>query len=306
MPNPKPRPYAASEAAPAMLVTHVLYHADCADGFGAAWAAWRALRADAPRFYPARSGDAPPPIQAGDTLYILDFSYPRPVVEQLLALVGAPRFFLLDHHQTAAEALSGVPNCLIDSTRSGAILAWRFFHGSEPPDLLKYVEDRDLWRWALSGSREINAAIRSWPFEFETWDRLAGELESLERDGTAIIRAQARLVDAAAREVQWFDFGDGPVPGVNSSLLVSEIGALLLTRDTESPYVAVYRDRQDGQRVWDLRGRPDGLPVNRIAERFGGGGHPQAAGFVLAPEPGPGAVGHVTPAPQPRPRRRRR
>lgn len=291
-----------------MPITHVIYHADCADGFGAAWAAWRALRdglsPETLRFHAAKYSDAPPAIAAGDVVYVLDFSYPRHEVERLIDTAGS--FLLLDHHATAAQALDGLSACRVVQTRSGAILAWDYFHATPPPDLLTYVEDRDLWRWALSGSREINAAIRSWPFEFETWDRLTGELESLAQDGAAIIRAQARLVDAAAREVQWFDFGDGPVPGVNSSLLVSEIGALLLTRDTESPYVAVYRDRQDGQRVWDLRGRPDGLPVNRIAERFGGGGHPQAAGFVLAPEPGPGAVGHVTPAPQPRPRRRRR
>lgn len=33
-----------------MSATYVLFHSDCYDGFGAAWAAWRALSDDAAGF----------------------------------------------------------------------------------------------------------------------------------------------------------------------------------------------------------------------------------------------------------------
>ena len=47
--------------------------------------------------------------------------------------------------------------------RSGAILAWRYFFGNfaEPPELLKRIEDGDLWRWAYPDSKLVQAALRA-------------------------------------------------------------------------------------------------------------------------------------------------
>ena len=77
--------------------------------------------------------------------------------ERLAARAGSTR--VLDHHATAAEDLAGLPFVTIDLDRSGAVLAWEHFHPGRPvPLLLRYVQDRDLWRWALPRSREVNAA----------------------------------------------------------------------------------------------------------------------------------------------------
>ena len=49
----------------------VLYHAYCADGFGAAWAAWQKLGDDAD-YLPVRHGNPPPTLPEGASVYIPD------------------------------------------------------------------------------------------------------------------------------------------------------------------------------------------------------------------------------------------
>jgi hypothetical protein len=52
--------------------------------------------------------------------------------------------------------------------KSGATLAWAYFHPHEPvPLFVAYVEDRDLWRKALPGSDDFFAVYSILPHEFE-------------------------------------------------------------------------------------------------------------------------------------------
>ena len=67
---------------------------------------------------------------------------------------------VLDHHKTAMEELqpllddpeSGITG-VFDMGRSGAALAWQYLANKKPlPELLQYVEDRDLWRFAFGNT----------------------------------------------------------------------------------------------------------------------------------------------------------
>lgn len=74
----------------------VLYHANCWDGFCAAWVARMAL-GDI-EAVPVNYGTEPPDVR-GRNVYVLDFSYPRAVMRRLL---GQAHFVtVLDHHKTA-------------------------------------------------------------------------------------------------------------------------------------------------------------------------------------------------------------
>src|SRR5215475_7394225 len=84
--------------------TVVLYHADCADGFGAAWAIWR--RFPAARFVPVKHGNAPPSGLQGQRVVIVDFSYDRETLETMASQTQA--LLVLDHHITAEKALAGL------------------------------------------------------------------------------------------------------------------------------------------------------------------------------------------------------
>src|SRR3972149_1137826 len=153
------------------MTTWVLYHANCYDGFGAAWAAWKALGVAA-EYRAVNYGEEPVAVNDGEQIYLLDFSYPQ---DTLLSYAMRNPVVVLDHHESTAKDLEGLVTradvsnlkILFDVTKSGAVLAWEHFHPGKPvPLMLQYVQDRDLWRFTLPGSRKVAAWMRSWPFDF--------------------------------------------------------------------------------------------------------------------------------------------
>src|ERR1051325_5767980 len=86
-------PRATSRTAPAKPVDLVLYHAECMDGFGAAWAIWK--RHPRATFVAVKHGTPPPGGLAGRHVVIADFSYARPVLESIAA--EAASLQVLDH-----------------------------------------------------------------------------------------------------------------------------------------------------------------------------------------------------------------
>jgi len=85
--------------------TLILYHAECADGFGAAWAIWR--RYPKAEYRPVKHGEAPPTNLAGHHVVIVDFSYARPTLEAMAK--DAASLVVLDHHITAKQTLADLP-----------------------------------------------------------------------------------------------------------------------------------------------------------------------------------------------------
>lgn len=255
----------------------ILYHGDCTDGFTAAWAARKKLGDDA-ECAPVHYGQ-PPPDCAGRDLHILDFSYPRAVMEELIRQCAS--ITVLDHHKTAAAELAGLETAgtiLFDMARSGAMMAWQHYCPSEPPPpLVQYVQDRDLWKWELPKSREYSAAIASYPKDWQTWDTLAAAAPSaLISDGEAILRYQAGVVENAVRKAAPALLGEHRVLCTNCTTLISEVAGRLAEG---RPFGVTYFVRSDGKWIYSLRSDASGLDVSLIAKSHGGGGHPRAAGF---------------------------
>lgn len=267
-----------------MSDTYVLYHGNCYDGFGAAYAAWRVFGDDA-TYIPVVYGQPfPPEVPVGATVYILDFSYPR---DELIEHHGwSKKLVVLDHHATARDALASLSFATFDMERSGAHLAWAHFHPRRPlPWLLRYVEDRDLWRHALPNSREITSALRMYPMTFDVWDRVVRQAQAyrprLIREGRTALTLTTMTVQMMCDKARIGRVGGYAVPVVNATCHWSEVGEELLSRYPEAPFAGSYHDSVDGRRTWSLRSRP-GFNVSEVARHLGGGGHPQAAGFVEA------------------------
>ncbi len=249
----------------------VLYHADCPDGFGAAWAVWTCC--PTARFVTARHGQPPPDGLAGKRLVILDFSYARPTIEQLAGATSA--LAILDHHVTAQQALGDLPYTHYDQKKSGAVLAWEWAHRTAAPWLLQYVQDKDLHRWELPESRAINAAIESYPFDFDVWSGL--KRYELAAEGRAILRAQEQLISKLLRTAVLVRFEGETIPAVHSAILRSELGERLAL---DHPFCLVWYERE-GRRYVSLRSRAGGADVSRIAQAHRGGGHRHAASFSM-------------------------
>lgn len=288
-----------------------IYHGGCADGFTAAWAVWLAL-GDID-FLPAVYGDAPPDVTGRDVI-LVDFSYKRPMLEAMAA--SANSILILDHHKTAADDLAGLgvdmskwaapfsaerhwlnvhqDQCegiqrsvyvLFDMNRSGAQLAWDFFHPDKRRSpLVDYVADRDLWRFELPASREISAWLYSWDMAFDTWQSLDATLSGegiAEADfaGRAILRQHDKNVASLIRTTRRdMVIAGRRVPVANvPHFMASDAGHSLAQGHYFS---ATYFDR-DGSRVFSLRSHLDGADVSLIAASYGGGGHKHAAGFKM-------------------------
>lgn len=273
-PNPAELAPRSQELPPPGRRVRVWYHGEnCRDGFGAAYAAWKAL-GDRAIYTPVEDRETPPEHSAGDTIYILDFSYPRDVLVDLDKEVAD--LVVIDHHDSAERQLQGLKFAIFDQSHSGAVLAWNYFHPGTPvPELLLYVEDRDLWAWKLEQSREASYAMRSYPLgDFELWE--AFDLETLKAEGEHIRRYAERAIEEdAISKAFLLDIGGAEFQVVNSPMLRSEIPDALVAADASA--AATYADSPGG-RSWSLRS--DGsVNVARIAESLGGGGHPAAAGF---------------------------
>lgn len=249
--------------------TVVLYHADCLDGFGAAWALWK--KYPGARYLPVEHGLSPPSGLDNDHVVMVDFSYSRKVIECLAESTASLR--ILDHHVTAQAALAGLPYAYFDMKKSGAVLAWEWAHPEPVPWLLQYIQDKDLWEWRLPKSREINAALDSYPFDFQVWDGLTQE--TLELEGGAILRREDVLITKIIKESVLVKFEGETVPAVYSPVMTSQIGERLCR---DYPFCIIWHQR-NARRYFSLRSKPGTVDVSAIAARHGGGGHVNAAGF---------------------------
>ena len=238
----------------------VLYHADCADGFGAAWALWK--RYPYAEYIAVKHGQPPPSGLEGQHVVMADFSYGREEIEKI-------------HHVTAQAALTGLPYAYFDMKKSGAVLAWEWAHEQPVPWLLQYIQDKDLWEWRLPKSREISAALGAYPFDFAVWDSL--DQRVLEIEGRAILQLEEKLIGTIVEEAVLVSFQGETVPAVYSPIMTSQIGERLCQG---FPFGIIWH-QQDGRRYFSLRSRSGTTDVSAIAAKFGGGGHVNAAGFSL-------------------------
>lgn len=265
----------------------VIYHGDCPDGFGAAYAAWLAL-GDSADYLACKHGD-PAPDVSGRQVYILDFSFAPAVLEQMRA--QADSITLLDHHKTAQDQLSCLScgpkfSLLFDLQKSGARLAWEHFHpGQAVPYLIARIEDRDLWNWKFDDSRELLAVLDTRGFDFETWHALRLQADdpvarqALVEQGSALRRQYEGLVASVAKGAFELTLLGHQTLAINAvSEFTSELGNILALR-TGSFAVVFKIDSPEFVKV-SLRSLRS-FDVSRIAVQFGGGGHPQASAFRL-------------------------
>lgn len=294
----------------------VLYHGNCYDGFGAAYAAYQAYGETATYFPVLYGKPVPPGIPDNALIYICDFSYPRQTLIDLAK--RSKRLIVLDHHKTAKEDLADLEKELelitgknhivrFDMSKSGAVMTWEFFFPTrDVPQFFLYLQDRDLWTFKLFKSQEVSTALRMYPMSFSAWRDLIPAVERLMQEGEVALKLTNQMVDTMCQQAHLWVFnvvrGDcfaldpeedtgevlsalkkNPdvhfVPVANATVFFSEVGNRLLELHPEAKFTAYYLDRADGQRQWGMRSRKD-FDCSAVAKAFGGGGHPQASGFT--------------------------
>jgi len=261
----------------------VLYHRKCSDGFGAAYAAWKKF-GDMAEYIPVSYGDSIAEKLEGREVFMLDFCYELPgEIKRLVATTK--RLVIIDHHGSAKQLVESVPEHVFDTEHSGAILAWTYFHPEAvPPLLLEYIEDHDLYRHQLPQSEEMTTYISIQPRTFEAWDKLVQKFDQ-PASRVNILKAASfyseyfnALVEMSANEAKKVRFeGHECYFATTHAAMRSQVADALYTK--LPPIALVVSAHPDGFGV-SIRG--DGsVDVSKIAEKYGGGGHPNSSGFFI-------------------------
>jgi oligoribonuclease NrnB/cAMP/cGMP phosphodiesterase (DHH superfamily) len=273
------------------IMNYVLYHGNCMDGFGAAFAAWLHFKEkNLPYELLACNYNEPFPLTdeqvRGSNIFVVDFSFPRAVLERVC--LTAAKVQVLDHHPTAEADLASLPCAHFDMSQSGAMLAWKYFHPEKKiPVLMNYIQDRDLWVWKLPHSKEINMVIQGQPLNASQMDSFKSFMDSMESQetvnllksqGEAILNFQNQFVDLAIkRSLVLVEIGGHLVPGCNTSIFESETCQRILDKFPEYPFsVTFYSNSNSDDTNVSLRSK--GFDVSAVASMYNGGGHKQASG----------------------------
>ncbi len=267
-----------------------VYHFPCDDGFACAWIARRKWR-DIVTFGTNYGLPFPDVDITGRNVLIADFSYKPDVLRELGA--KAKSIVILDHHKTALADLLEFQPCAqergnitahFDMDHSGAMMTWDFcFPGKPAPEMLRYIEDRDLWRFNLKETRSFSLYLRSHPYDFEVWTDVANRLwrmpNAILGEAAAIERFYDRKLAEMLPTATWKNIGQWNVPVAHAPYaFASDLAHELLKAHAHAPFAAVAVDAYGG-RTYSLRSEDSRQDVSEVARQFGGGGHRNASGF---------------------------
>ena len=280
----------------------VIYHGrNCPDGFASALAAWLYYEGQA-EFLGPDHGDiksvADLPALAGRAVYILDFSFSPEILRGIEE--RAAKLVMLDHHKSAADKLSGFDcRCGIvyfDMQKSGARLAWEFFHPEQAvPDLVRFVEDRDIWVWQYPESAGFLASLDMEPLEFARWQEIASfdavQLSLYVERGRAMDEKFSKLASDITEGAQALTFNGVRGLMVNAPGVFHSLVGDLLSRQSGT-FALMWSSDKNGVIKVGLRSQRsfDCIP---LATSMGGGGHAQACGFKMNRERLPELLGGV-------------
>lgn len=260
----------------------IVYHGQCPDGFGGAYAAWKKFGTGA-EYLPLTYNDPVPGLFEGRTVYFIDFCYEQEIMERIEK--DAECLVVLDHHQGTKDVVERMKEHVYDEMRSGATIAWNYFHPEKSvPVLLKYVEAGDLYRFDLVDAHELLTYLYTRPFTFEAWEQLEKRVaDTKERSvmverGKIYLEYKAHIIQKLVDDATLIRF-EGYTCLLSPTLRVftSELGNLLAKK--QPPFSLTLQARHDGIRV-SLRGTGE-VDVAALARKYGGNGHPNAAAFSL-------------------------
>ncbi len=259
----------------------VFYHADCTDGFTAAWVAWKKFGEKAR--YIAQFHEDPPPVLKNKLIYTLDMTFPESITKKLMK---DNQVTSIDHHISTKSVTLSTHQPSYALHHSGCVLAWKyFFPDKAAPKFLLNIEDVDLWNNKIPKSNLLYVYLELSDFSFGRWSQVISDFEiSAKRkkilDTGALLRKHDDEmirydIDKNAKIVK---LQGHRVYAINTTHSASLIGAKLARM--LPPFSIIWKENKSGRVIVSLRG--DGtIDCSKIAQKYGGGGHRDSAAFRL-------------------------
>lgn len=224
-------------------------------------------------------------IEAASKIVIVDFSFS---MEHMRRMMNTAELIWIDHHVTALEALAELTDLpgLRSLDEAGCVLTWQFFFPDKViPDAVRYIGDRDVWRFAY----EQTAAFCEGLFQEHTnpsndslWIPLLDDdqdaVHRLIEHGEILHGARLRQIKRLVKRDGFSVQLEGCKTLVINSRGSGDLGHTMCQAGHEVAYC--YVDRyHNGRVVTKVALFSETVDVSKIASKFGGGGHPGAAGF---------------------------
>lgn len=294
----------------------VAYHNNCHDGFMAATLMYLYFKEigelDVTEFL-AVNYNEPIPNVTGRHVYIVDFSYSKEIINE--ASLIAASITMLDHHLTAAQQWGGYGDygngkdivIKINEHHSGAGLTLNWIrnkilidnpekqfegslfnyddYGDRILTVTNAVQDRDLWKFELTNTKEICEALSILDRTFEDWEEflITSSFDVYEERIKAAgyyLEVKEKLAQEYASKCQLVSFLDYLVPFVNCPANFASRVCEIMYKDY--PFSVSYCLSTDTVFVSLRSSSESGVDVSEIAKMFLGGGHKNAAGFKIS------------------------
>jgi len=269
----------------------VIYHAHCPDGLASAWVIYHYSKVlgwpkTEIEYYSASYQQEPPILLGYKNVYIVDFSYKQEILLQMSKQVD--NIILMDHHESAIKDLENFISpknieIILDNTKAGCQIVWDYFsQKKERPWFIDYIADRDLWKFKLEYSREINAAIAE-----------EGYLRSIQKINELLSKKAQDFLEIGKQFCKFRDSILGNLSSksvktkfqgyicyaVNSNIFISELGEYLIKKNIDCDIAIIYRYNLKNK-LWEYSFRSNRVNLSELLKPFGGGGHKEAGGLT--------------------------
>lgn len=210
---------------------------------------------------------------------------------------------ILDHHESTISVIDSIRDSDILNVRfefniklAGCQLVWKHFYSNQlsTPWFLDYIADRELWKFELENSKEINAALRHKKLiNIESMDVIVSynidEIQTLVRLGETILNIADKVIYSAIHECVEGTFLVGDIKynvwfGTIDRNICSYFGDKMMEKVMSNgklpDFVVIYNYQlKTGMWLISLHRSNDGPDLSIISKYFGGKGHKNAAEF---------------------------
>ena len=202
------------------MKTYIFYHKNCPDGFGAAFCAWKKFWENA-IYIPKLHDEDLPEIPNWSDVFMLDIAFPLCKIQNIL---NHSNLTIIDHHISIYDELKWLKNYIFDIQSSGAVLSWKYFFPDQPvPMFLKYIQDKDLWKWELPNSKSIYSAIISYDQDFQIRNNLIKkDITEFLTEWIALERYRNKLISESLNHIHLLQIDEFTIPAINNQHIISE------------------------------------------------------------------------------------
>lgn len=232
-------------------------------------------------------------IGAAEKVWLLDFASDR--MDEFVKVCGS-KLIWIDHHKTAMEKFpelwnsSHIPG--IRSTEHAAcVLTWEHTHPEyvPPPAAVAYIGDKDIWKFEYDETRAFNAGFSLmvktpddpvWGVLLSSGSEYEDAVNKMVSIGELLLESQSYKIQKSFERGVDCTFHNLRARLVNTTGNISELGEFIYKKPEYD--IAIMWQAVEDTVVFSLRsdsGNPDSPDCAEIAQKYGGGGHRNAAGF---------------------------